>query len=81
MAYHAKAIEDLTNLFKEVKSANPKTSINNLCKSIGVEQTINEGNQDEENNEEEESEDEEKKKENKKDDNDNEDEIGDDNDN
>jgi len=83
MAYHAKAIEDLTNLFKEVKAVNPKTSINDLCKTIGVTQTINEGNENDDNNEEDEENEEEEKPKNqsKKVDNENEDEIADDNDN
>ena len=57
MAYHANSIEKLTDLFKLIKETNPKKSINQSMRSLGVSQQVDEGDESEkseENNEEEE---------------------------
>ena len=78
MAYHAKAIETLTQLFKEVKSSNPKHGINPLFQKIGISQKV-EDNDEEQEEDEDEHEDDKLKNKSKKED-DNEEEIEKDND-
>jgi hypothetical protein len=78
MAYHAKAIETLTKLFKDVKSSNPKHGINPLLQSIGISQKV-EDNDEEQEEDEDDNEDDKLKNKSKKED-DNEEEIEKDND-
>ena len=42
MAYHAEAIKMLTNLFKDVKTINPKKSINESLRSLNMSKKIDE---------------------------------------
>ena len=79
MAYHARAIETLTQLFKDVKSTKPKASINPLLQSMGVSQQVVDSDDNQEENEEEEDEDnKQKNKSKRKEDNEEEIEKGDD---
>jgi hypothetical protein len=78
MAYHAKANETLTKLFKDVKSSNPKHGINPLLQSIGISQKV-EDNDEEQEEDEDDNEDDKLKNKSKKED-DNEEEIEKDND-
>jgi hypothetical protein len=62
MAYHAQAIETLTQLFKDVKSSKPKASINPLLQSMGVSQQVVDSDDNQEENEEEDEEEDNKQK-------------------
>ena len=57
MAYHAEAIEKLTNLFKDIKYINPKKSINKSVRSLNMSQKIEEEESNEENEEDQENDD------------------------
>ena len=83
MAYHAKAIETLTQLFKDVKSSKPKSSINPLLQSIGVSQKVadSDDNREEDEDEDEDEDNKQKSQSKKKEDNEDEEiEKGDDDD-
>lgn len=68
MAYHAKAIENLTNLFKKVKEINPKKSLKQSLLSVNVSQkTLNDIQESEDDSGKEEEDEEEEDEENIKD--------------
>lgn len=58
MAYHAEAIEKLTNLFKDIKHINPKKSINKSVASLNMSRKVDEEDSDPDNEENQEDEDE-----------------------
>ena len=53
MAYHAEAIKMLTNLFKDVKTINPKKSINESLRSLNMSKKIEEKDEEEDDDNEE----------------------------
>ncbi len=67
MAYHAEAIKMLTNLFKDVKTINPKKSINESLRSLNMSKKIDEKDEEDDDDNEEKEGDEESDEDDNKD--------------
>ena len=67
MAYHAEAIKMLTNLFKDVKTINPKKSINESLRSLNMSKKISEKDEEDDDDNEEKEGDEESDEDDNKD--------------